>query len=58
VVAATAMAVAWPLTWRDHPALGREVASPSTSCSRREGLDEATMEWIFTMVLMLEHQEQ
>jgi hypothetical protein len=36
-VAAAVVVRVWPPTHRVHPALDQEVASPSVSCSQREG---------------------
>jgi hypothetical protein len=57
-VVTTILAVVRPPTQRYLPTMEWEVASPSVSYSWREGWEEAAMEWMSTMVLILEHQER
>jgi hypothetical protein len=52
-----AVVVTWPLVRWDRPALEREVASPSVSCPRWEGQEEAAMDRMSTIVVKLEHKK-
>jgi hypothetical protein len=58
-VAVTAVvALERPPAHHDLPTRVREMTSLSVSCSRREGLEEAVVECISTMLVKLEHQER